>query len=288
MLAQLLVSSIALGSIYALTALGFAIIYRASGVVNFAQGQMMMLGAMAALVLYNNMHFPLLLAVVAAVGFSVVIGMAVEYVAFRPLRHAPEFTVLLSTVAIAQIIQSGVRSVYGQETAAFPGIGSAAPIDIAGVRFTVQSLCIVGISFLTLLAFVILFRYSKLGWAMRAVAQNKRGAAIVGISVGKIYAQTWAIAGGLAAIAGILLAPLILVSPDMGVIGNKGFIAAIIGGFSSLPGAVLGGFLLALLENLIGTYISSGLKDVITFVLMVLLLLLRPQGLLGQRAASRV
>lgn len=288
MLGQLIVNSLALGSIYALTALGFAVIYRASGVVNFALGEMMMLGAMIALVLYRDLGLDYWV----VFGLSVVIcmlgGIIVERVSFRPLLHAPHFTVLLSTVAVAQIIRSGVRAFYGQEVSSFPAAWSTAPIEFLGVRFTLLSVGIVVTTAVALGLFVLMFARTSIGWAMRATAQNMRGATIVGVSVPAVYSQTWAIAGGLAAMAGILLAPLIIVTPDMGVIGNKGFVAAIIGGFSSLTGAVLGGFLLAVTENLVGVYISSAFKDVIIFFLLVLLLLILPTGLLGKKTLSRV
>ena len=123
---------------------------------------------------------------------------------------------------------------------------------------------------------------------MRAAAQNMRGAAIVGVSIPRVYAQTWAIAGGLGAIGGILLAPLIIVTPDMGVIGNKGFVAAILGGFSSLPGAVLGGYVLAVTENLVGVYLTTAFKDVVVFGLLIVVLVVRPDGILGTKVQKRV
>jgi branched-chain amino acid transport system permease protein len=288
MLGQLLVNSLSLGSIYALTALGFSIIYRASNVVNFAQGEMMMVGAMAALVLYRDLHLSYSLAFVCAVAICMLTAMAVERIAFRPLLNAPHYTVLLSTVAVAQIIRSGVRAFYGQELSSFPPAWSNAPIEWFGIRFTLLSLGIVATSAVTLAVFLLLFSKTRMGWGMRATAQNMRGAAIVGISVPRVYSQTWAIAGGLAAVAGILLAPLITISPDMGIIGNKGFVAAILGGFNSLPGALLGGFVLAITENLVGVYISSAFKDVIIFVMLILVVLVRPSGILGEDTLKRV
>ena len=288
MIGQIALNSLALGSIYALTALGFVIIFRASDVVNFAQGEMMMLGAMVALLLYRDMHLSYSIAFVLSIIICMVGGALVERIAFRPLMNAPHFTVLLSTVAIGQIIRSGVRIIFGQEVSSFPGVWSAEPISFMGLRTTALNLGIVAVTIITLLVFILVFSWTRIGWAMKATAQNKRGAAIVGISVSRTNAQVWAMAGGLAAIAGILLAPLIIITPDMGVIGNKGFVAAILGGFTSLPGAVLGGFALALAENLIGVYLSSAFKDVIVFVLLILVLLVRPAGLLGRQIVKRV
>lgn len=288
LISQILVSSLALGSIYALTALGFAVIYRASGVVNFAQGEMMMLGAFVALILYRDLQFSYSIAFALSVATCMIGGALVERIAFRPLLHAPHFTVLLSTVAMAQIIRSSVRAFYGQETSSFPSAWSATPTEMLGLRFTALNIGIVVTTAIILLLFVLMFSQTRMGWAMRATAQNMRGAAIVGVSVPKVYSQTWAIAGGLAAIGGILLAPLIIITPDMGIVGNKGFIAAILGGFNSLAGAVIGGFLLAITENFVGVYISSAFKDVIIFFLLLAVLLIHPSGLLGTKTVARV
>jgi branched-chain amino acid transport system permease protein len=285
---QLLVSSLTLGSIYALAALGFAVIYRATDVVNFAQGDLMMLSAMIALVLFRDVHLPYLLVVVMAVGACMIIALGVERIAFRPLLGAPQITVLLSTVAVGQIIRSGVRVFHGDDFGAFPPIVSMEPITVLGVRFTAMNLLVLALTTVALLLFAFLFSRTRMGWAMRATAQNARGAAIVGIRVPTVFSQTWVIAGALAAVAGLLLAPLIIVTPDMGVIANKGFVAAILGGFSSLPGAVVGGLLLGLTENLIGVYVTSAYKDVLVFGLLILLLLLRPSGLFGRQLLHRV
>jgi branched-chain amino acid transport system permease protein len=288
MIGQIALNSLALGSVYALTALGFVIIFRASDVVNFAQGEMMMLGAMLALFLYRDVHFGYFEASIAAVLVCMGGGALVERIAFRPIADAPHFTILMSTIAVGQIIRSGVRIIFGQEVSSFPGIWNADPITIFGLRTTALNLGITIVTAMTLLAFVLVFSFTRTGWAMKSVAQNRRGAAIVGVDVSSVNAKVWAMAGGVAAIAGVLLAPLIIITPDMGVIGNKGFIAAILGGFTSLPGAVIGGFILALSENLIGVYISSAFKDVIVFGMLVLVLLLKPTGLLGRDLVKRV
>lgn len=288
MFGQLVVNSLTLGSVYAMTALGFAVIYRATEVVNFAQGEMMMLGAMIALVLFRDFHLPYVVVILCSVGICMAIAFAIERVAFRPLLDAPHITVLLSTAAVAQIIRSGVRAFHGNDLGIFPAIVSMDSMSVLGVRFTALNVLILAVTIATLSGFAVLFSKTRLGWAMKATAQNKRGAAIVGIDVSQIYAQTWVIAGGLAALAGILLAPLVIVTPDMGVIANKGFIAAILGGFSSLPGAVAGGLLLALGENLIGVYVTSAFKDVLVFLLLILILLVRPSGLFGQKPSMRV
>lgn len=288
MLGQLLVNSLTLGSIYALTALGFAVIYRATGVVNFAQGELMMLGALIALFLFRDLHFGYSLSFLLAIVACMVLGFAIERIAFRPLIHAPHFTVLLSTIAVAQIIRSGVRAFYGQELSLFPSAFSTEPFTVLNVRLTPLNLGVFLVSTATLAIFAVFFSRTRIGWAMRSTAQNTRGATIVGVDVPNVYSVTWAIAGGLAAIGGILLAPLIIITPDMGMIGNKGFIAAILGGFSSLPGAVVGGLILGVAENLVGVYVSSAFKDAIVFMLLVVMLAVYPTGLLGRKSLNRV
>jgi branched-chain amino acid transport system permease protein len=285
--AQVLVSGLTLGSLYALTALGFVIIFRATAVVNFAQGEMMMLGAIFALTLYRAGlgYVPaFLLAVVGAL----LLGMVIERVASRPLLDAPAFTVILSTVAVGQMIRSGVRAFRGNELALFPPVLSTAPHTVGGITFTPLGLAIIVIALACLLAFLAFFRFTRMGWAMRATAQNKEAAALVGVSVPRVFAVSWGISAGLAAAAGILLAPLITITPDMGAIGMKGFVAAILGGFNSLYGAVVGGFLLGVLENLAGVYISSAFKDVVIFGVLLAVLIARPAGLLGSTGLQRV
>jgi branched-chain amino acid transport system permease protein len=284
---QLLVSSLTLGSVYALAALGFAIIYRATDVVNFAQGELMMLGAMIALILFRDIHLPYALVILMSLVICMAIAFGIEQIALRPLLGAPHITVLLATVAVGQIIRSSVRAFHGDDLGIFPAIVDMEPMTVLGVRFTALNLLVVALTTATLVVFVLLFNRTRVGWAMRATAQNARGAAIVGIDVPGVFARTWVIAGGLAAVAGILLAPLFIVTPDMGVIANKGFVAAIIGGFASLPGAVAGGLLLGLLENLIGVYVTTAFKDVLVFALLIVFLLLRPFGLFGRPTLSR-
>jgi branched-chain amino acid transport system permease protein len=284
---QVVVSGLTLGSIYALTALGYATIFRATSVVNFAQGEFMMAGAIAALVLYKGFHAGFVASFAVAVAASCVLGLAVERVAYRPLLKAPLFTVILSTVAVGQIMRSGVRTFYGHELSLFPAVFSTEPFSWHGLRLTPMNLGVIGVVLAVLAGIVLFFRWTRTGWAMRATAQNQVAAALVGVSVPRMFSLAWGLSAGLGAAAGILLAPLIVITPDMGAIGIKGFIAAILGGFNSLPGAVLGGFCLGVVENLAGVYVSSGFKDVITFAVLLVVLSVRPAGFLGRPETVR-
>jgi branched-chain amino acid transport system permease protein len=287
LLSQVVASGLTLGSIYALTALGFATIFRATGVVNFAQGELMMIGAMFALLLHKGFALSYLPSILLAMAACGLLGLVVERVAYRPLLRAPIFTVILSTVAVGQMLRSGVRAVRGQEVSLFPAMFSTTPFDWYGVHLTWMNIGVVAVVLVVLAAFLAFFRWTRLGWAMRATAQNKVAAALVGVSVPRVFSVSWGISAALAGAAGILLAPLIVITPDMGVVGIKGFIAAILGGFNSLPGAVLGGFLLGVLENLAGVYVSSAFKDVVTFGVLLFVLTVRPAGILGHPETTR-
>jgi branched-chain amino acid transport system permease protein len=285
--AQVVVSGLTLGSLYALVGLGFVVIYRATGVVNFGHGEMLMLGAMAALVLHVDMGVAYVFAFLIAVSGAGVLGAVLERVAYRPLRFAPEVTVIIATVAVGQIIRAGVRVVRGSEVSRFPSPFSTEPFSVAGVTLTPVSLGITGTSILLVLLFLVFFRRTRLGKGMQATAQNRDAATLVGVSVNQTFMLTWAIGSALAAVAGILLAPLIIITPDMGIIGVKGFIGAILGGFASIPGSVAGGFLLGVIENVGGVYIAGEMKDAIAFVVLLLVLFLRPQGLFGKPESKR-
>lgn len=279
---QVVISGLTLGSLYALVGLGFVIIFKATGVVNFAQGEMIMLGAMFALVMHSDLRWPYAPAILVAMALSGVMGSLLERLAYRPLLRAPVVTVILSTVAVGQMLRAGVRILRGQELSLFPPMLPTQPIHVAGITVTPLNLGIIAFSLLLVAACTGFFQLTRLGKGMQAVAQNKDAASLVGISVPRTYARIWAISSALAGTAGILLAPLIIISPDMGIIANKGFAGAILGGFNSFLGAVVGGFLLGVIENLAGVYIGGSMKDVVAFIVLVLVLAVRPGGLLGR------
>jgi branched-chain amino acid transport system permease protein len=281
LLSQVLISGITLGSLYALVGLGFVVIYRATKVVNFAQGEMMMLGAMLALYFYSDLQFPYFLAFMLAVVLSGVFGAGLERFAYRPLLNAPVVTLILATVAVGQMIRAGVRILRGSEVSRFPSILSADPFLIGGVAVTPLSLSIIAIAILLVCVFMLFFRKTKLGKGMEATSENREAALLVGISVNQTFSLVWATSSGL------LLAPLIIITPEMGSIGIKGFIGAILGGFNNIPGAIAGCFLLGIIENLGGVYIASSMKDVISFVVLVLVLTVKPQGIFGAAEGKR-
>jgi branched-chain amino acid transport system permease protein len=284
---QVVISGITLGSLYSLVGLGFVVIYRATKVVNFAQGEMMMLGAMFALYFYSDLGAPYFAAFLLAVLLCGTFGAALERVAYRPLLNAPVVTLILATVAVGQMMRAAVRILRGSEVSRFPSILSAEPFVIAGLTFTPLSLSIITIAILLVCAFMLFFRNTRIGKGMEATSENRDAALLVGISVNQTFSLVWAIGSALAGAAGVLLAPLIIITPEMGSIGIKGFIGAILGGFNSIPGAVAGCFLLGVIENLGGVYIASSMKDVIAFCVLVLILTIKPHGLFGRKEGKR-
>jgi branched-chain amino acid transport system permease protein len=286
--AQVLVSGATVGSLYALIGLGFVVIFRATRVVNFAQGETAMLGAMLALYFFSDLQLPYLFAFLFAVLAVAAFGVLLERVAYRPLLDAPVVTLILATVAVGQMIRAAVRIVRGSEVSRFPPLLSTSPVSIGGVLVTPLNLTIVGLAVALVIAFVVFFRKTRLGKGMEATSENRDAATLVGIDVRRTFTLIWALSAGLAAAAGVLLAPLIIITPDMGIIGLKGFIGAILGGFGNIPGAIAGCFLLGIIENLGGVYIASSMKDVIAFAVLLLVLCVRPQGLFGHAEARRV
>ena len=214
-------------------------------------------------------------------------GAVLERIAYRPLLNAPVITLILATVAVGQMMRAAVRILRGSEVSRFPSVLPAEPFLIAGVAVTPLSLSIIVIALLLVGGFMLFFRKTRIGKGMEATSENREAALLVGISVNRTFSLIWAISSGLAAAAGVLLAPLIIITPEMGTIGIKGFIGAILGGFTSIPGAIAGCFLLGVIENLGGVYVASSMKDVIAFCVLVLVLTVRPQGLFGSEESKR-
>jgi len=288
MFAQLVVSGLAAGSVYALVALGLVMIYKATDVVNFAQGELVMLGAYFAITFHVIMGVPYLPAFALALVCSVVAGLLIDLVASRPLRQEPVLSMIIATIAVGLILRNAARLVWGPDLWPFPPMLSRAPLRLGTLLVTPESLGIgvVTLGFMALCA--LFFRRHRLGKAMRAVAENRRAAALVGVSVKQTSSLAWALSGGLAGLAGVLLAPLQPASPTMGLVAVTAFAAAILGGFESMTGAVVGGFLLGIIQNLVGFYVSPVLKDTIAFLILIAVLVVRPAGLMGRQVVQRV
>jgi branched-chain amino acid transport system permease protein len=287
-LAQFLLSGLTVGAIYALVALGFCIIYNASHVINFAQGEFVMIGGMATVSLLAA-GLPLPLAALGAVALAALLGLALVKFAVEPARGASVVTLIIITIGAAILLRGLAAIVWDKRIHALPAFSGDAPIDIAGATLAPQSLWVMGVAALVVAALWGFFNRTLTGKAILAVSHNRLAAQLMGISVRRVLLVSFGLSAALGALAGILIAPITFTSWDVGVmLGLKGFAAAILGGMGSGPGAVLGGLALGLLESLGAGYVSSAYKDAIAFVIILVVLVLMPGGLLGGRATERV
>jgi branched-chain amino acid transport system permease protein len=285
---QAVASGITAGSVYALVALAFVLLYKGTRVVNFGQGEQVMLGGYLVLVLNTFAGLPFGAALVLALLLAGLVGVLIELVILRRIIAAPPLTKIIAMLAVGLILREGARAVMGPNAYPFPFLLSPAPVSLGGVLLTPANLAIVAVSLAVMALFYVFFRYARLGKALRAACENRVAAALVGISVPFVFSAIWALASVLAAVAGVLLAPLVTLTPDMGIVAIKGWVAAVVGGFTSLPGAVVGGIVLGVVETVTGSYLSSALKDGVTYLLLIAILIVRPSGLLERRAVKKV
>lgn len=288
-IAQYLLSGLATGAIYALIGLGFAIIYNSTGIINFAQGEFVMLGGMFGVYFYTIHQFPLPFALLLAVICAAVSGVAFERLAIRPLRRATPLGLVIITIGGSILVRGIAMLVWGKDTHALPTFSGDEPIALAGATLLPQHLWIFGLTVLLIIVNKLFFQFTITGKALRACAVNQRAAGLVGIDVRRMVMFSFLLASGMGALGGIIIAPLTMTSYDVGImLGLKGFCAAIIGGMSNGLGTVLGGLLLGVLESLGAGLISSGYKDAVTFIILLLILFLRPQGLFSRGESERV
>jgi branched-chain amino acid transport system permease protein len=285
---QLIVSGVAAGALYALVAIGLVLIYKATDIVNFAQGESVTVGAYLGWLFVSGLHVPYFAAIVAVMAASAMVGMAIERVAYRPLIGSPPFTVILATLAVGLIIKNVIRLVWQDTPRTISGALSAEPVEFAGLLITPERLAIMATVALVVGALMLFFRYTKLGKAMRATAQSQEAAALMGISVSGIFSKTWALGTALGGVAGVLIAPLVGINTELAAVLIPGFVAAIVGGFTSIPGAIVGGVLVGVCENLGGVFIGSSFKRVVAFLILLAVLMFRPSGLFGRPAPRRV
>lgn len=288
-LLTLVVAGLANGSLYALVGLGLILIYKTQDVINFAYGESLMMGAFAGFVAMAWFHLPAPVAFVGAIAAGAVLGVLIERVAFRSIAHHPHITLAMVTVGLSFTFKGLFRIPFGGDIYTVPPAFGAKPIVLGPLILSPQSLATIIASLLLCAALAVLFRTTRIGKQMRATQQNIDGAKLVGVNTNRIFSAAWALAVAIGAGAGVLAAPISLLYVDMGVgFLLKGFAAAVIGGLTSLPGAVVGGFMLGVLEMLCGGYIATSLQDVSAYIVIIVVLLLRPRGLFGQAAAKRV
>ena len=285
---QLLLSGISQGCVYGLIALGFVLIYKATEMVNFAQGDLMMLGAFFAYTYLNLLELHFLIALPATILTMALLGGLTERVMIRPMIGEPHFSVLMLTIGLGFILRAVAGAIWGSEPRSLDLPYAGGVIEINGLIIGYENLVIVlGTAILCSLLFLF-FRFTRLGIAMQAASQNQLAAFYVGIPVKRIYSLIWAISAGISAVAGILVAPVSLIDPLIGFIGIKAFAAAIVGGFGSLPGAIAGGLLIGIVEQFAGLYLPTGFSDVSAYVILLIMLLIRPEGIFATMQQKKV
>jgi branched-chain amino acid transport system permease protein len=287
---QLLISGVAQGCIYGLIALGFVLIYKATETVSFVQGDLMMLGAFVGLAMMTVLDFPFWVAVVSAILGMGLSGIALERVVIRPILGQPAFSIVMLTIGIGYVLRGLVTMVpvIGTETHVLPVPYKDQIWTLGTLVVNVEQ--IVVITFTALLCGVLyaVFKYSKVGIAMQATSQNQLAAYYMGIPVKTLNGLVWGLAAAVAAIAGLLLAPITFVHANMGFVGLKAFPAAVVGGFGSLPGAIVGGLVIGLVESFAGFYAPEGWKDIAPYIVVLIMLWVKPNGLFGSTMRKKV
>jgi branched-chain amino acid transport system permease protein len=285
---QFFFSGLTIGATYALAALGFTIIYNASGVINFAQGEFIMLGGMAA-ALMTSQGMPLPLAIAIAVAAAALGGLLVEKLAIEPAKNAEVVTLIIITIGASLFIRGLVQVSLGKGTHALPAFSGDQPIELLGATLLPQSLWVLGVTLVIVAMLAWFFTRTLQGKAMLATSHNKLAAQLVGINTKMILLASFGLSAALGALGGILVAPITNTSYDVGImLGLKGFVAATLGGLGSGAGAIVGGLLLGLVEAMTAGYISSSYKDAVPFVLILVVLFFMPRGLFGAKVTDRV
>ena len=287
---QLVISGIAQGCIYGLIALGFVLIYKATETVSFAQGELMMLGAFGGLAAMTLMGFPFWVSVPSAIAAMTVFGVLLERIVIRPILGQPAFSIVMLTIGIGYVARGLITMIpaIGTETHALPVPYKDEILKVGGLVVNVEQLVVIGATALLCVLLYALFRFSKVGIAMQAASQNQLAAYYMGIPVKRLNGLVWGLAAGVAAIAGLLLAPFTFVHANMGFIGLKAFPAAVVGGFGSLPGAIVGGLIIGIVEQLSGFYLAQGFKDVAAYIVVLVMLVVLPNGLFGEKLRKKV
>jgi len=287
---QVIFSGIAQGCIYGLIALGFVLIYKATETVSFAQGELMMLGAFCGLACVSWLGLPYWLSIPAAMMAMAVLGWLTERVVIRPVLGQPAFSIVMLTIGIGYVARGLITMIpdIGTETLAFPVPYKDTVFNVGGVVLgATQVVVVLATAALSALLYLV-FRYSRAGIAMQAASQNQLAAYYMGIPVKRLNGMVWALAAAVAAVAGLLLAPITFVHANMGFIGLKAFPAAVVGGFGSLPGAIVGGVIIGVVEALAGFWLPEGFKDVAAYIVVLLMLVLKPNGLFGEKLRKKV
>ncbi len=289
-LIQTLISGLSLGSIYALIALGYTMVYGIAKMLNFAHGDIIMVGAYAVIASILTLNLPPVVAILVSVVVCVVLGVTIEFLAYRPLRQAPPLSVLITAIGVSYLLQNLALLIFGSEQKATPTIFKLPTIELGGVYIDGITLITLVVTAIIMICLTLFIGKTRMGKAMRAVSEDKGAAELMGISVNRTITITFAIGSALAAVAALFYGmSYIYIRPTTGSMpGIKAFTAAVFGGIGSIPGAMLGGILMGIIEQLSKTYISTLWSDAIVFGVLVLVLVVKPTGLLGKKISEKV
>ncbi len=290
---QLVINGLVVGSIYSLVALGFVIIYKATKVVNFAQGELVMVGAYICFSLTVQLQLPFLAAFLMTLGFSVVLGLAIERLVLRPMIGEPIISVIMVTIGLSTVLKALVQLFWGTDIRVFPEVLPHEPLFVAGLPISPVYIAAFILAALLFTVFSLFFKYSRLGVAMRATALDQTAAASMGIGIKNIFALSWCIAAVVSSIGGVILGNINGINSQLGHLGLKVFPAVILGGLDSLAGAALGGLVIGVLENVCDGAAKEflglgGFKEVAAFLFLIVILMIKPYGLFGTHQIERV
>jgi branched-chain amino acid transport system permease protein len=289
---QLLVSGIAVGCLYALIALGFVLILKATDILNFAQGEVIMISAFICYFLVTTFHVPFLLAFFVTCISAAFMGILTERVILRPMLGEPVFAVVMVTIGLSIFLRSLVGIIFGHNNLVFPSPFPKETVKICGIILSQTEIWIMLSTLALIIVFFVFFKYSRTGLAMRGTADDQKVAMLMGISVKRVYASIWGVSFVTAGIAGIFLANIMVINLGLAFVAVSAFPAIILGGLESIPGAIIGGLAIGIIENLAGGYldqvIGGGVKDVTPFVVLFLVLMIKPYGLFGKKEIERV
>ena len=287
---QQLINGLALGSVYALLALGYTMVYGIIQLINFAHGEIYMIGAFAGFYSASTLGLPLIPTLLVAMVVSAIAGIIIEKIAYKPLRNSPRITLLITAIGVSLFLQNLMRILVGSNPKPFPDLINAGSINIGPIQIEWKTILMFAISALLVVLLQFIVYKTKVGKAMRASSQDTEAASLMGINVNNTISFTFAIGSALAGIAGVLVAiSYPSITPYMGVMpGLKAFVAAVLGGIGSIPGALVGGIAIGLLETFSKAYISTNFSDAIVFAVLIIILLIKPSGLLGKKTNVKV
>lgn len=287
-LLQILITGVGQGCVYGLIALGFVLVYKATEIVNFAQGDLMMLGAFSAVTFIGILGLSYWLGFFLAVLAMGVFGYLLDKFVIRAIIGEPQFAVVILTISLGFVFRAVAGAIWGVDILALETPFSGKMLNIRGLVISQDTVTVIAGTIILAVVLLTFFKFSNLGVAIQAASQNQLAAYYMGIPVKRVFSLIWAISAMVAGVAGTLMAPISLVSPEMGFIGIKAFAAAVIGGFGSLPGALLAGLIIGISEQVAGAYLPGGFRETAAYLIMFLVLTVRPQGLFAQVYQKKV